>query len=363
MQRVPALVSLLLSLLYLAALTPANATTQDEPSPASPESVPHIAVLLPTKSGPFTRAADAVRMGVLEAQRVQNEPGLPVLLYETTDDPFDVVKVYREAVDNQARFVIGPITRSAVSALANFITLPVPTLALNAPDVDSALPDGMFVFGMQVEHEARQVAALARNQGFQRAMVVRAPSALSLRLTQSFVQEWTARGGEIVREEEISSDPAVLGMLREAATAAAPEVVFLALDAQLGRLARAYLGQSVPIYGTSLLHAGFEPLARIDLNGVTFVDMPWLLLPDHPAVLSYAHPDTAQLPMEMQRFYALGIDAYRIALDLIRSNATLTGIDGVTGRISMDRDRRLVREPVAAQFVQGDTRVFEGVSP
>lgn len=363
MQRVPALVSLLLSLLYLAALTPANATTQDEPSSTPQESVPHIAVLLPTKSGPFTRAADAVRRGVLEAQRVQNEPDLPLVVYETTDDPFDVVKVYREAVAGQARFVIGPLTRSAVSALANSLALPVPTLALNAPEADTVLPDGMFVFGMQVEHEARQVAALAHQRGFRRAMVVRAPSSLSQRLAQSFAQEWSAGGGEIVREEEISSDPALLATLRDAAASAAPEVVFLALDAQLGRLARAYLGQSVPIYGTSLLHAGFEPLARIDLNGVTFVDMPWLLLPDHPAVLSYAHPDTAQLPMEMQRFYALGIDAFRIALDLIRTDANLTGIDGVTGRISMDRDRRLVREPVAAQFVQGDTRVFEGVRP
>lgn len=355
MQRVPALLSLLLSLLYLAAPAPANAAEQEQAARAD---APHIAVLLPLRSGPFMRAADAVRRGVWEAQRVQNEPGLPLTLYATSDDPLDVAKVYREAIGRQARFVIGPLTRSAVSAIAASGELPVPTLALNAPESDAALPDGLFVFGLQVEVEARQVAALAHDQGRRRAMVVRAASALSRRLAQSFEQEWTARGGELVREEEVTADPAVLAKLRETAGSAAPDMVFFALDAQTGRLARSYLGQALPIYGTSLLHAGFEPLARIDLNGVTFVDMPWLLLPDHPAVISYAHPEQGSLNMDMQRFYALGIDAYRIALDLLGTEAGISEIDGVTGRISMDRDRRLQREPVAAQFVQGTTRVF-----
>lgn len=353
--------SLLLTLLYLAALAPANAAAEDQPAPAA--YTPHIAVLLPTRSGPFVRAADAVRRGVWEAQRVQDEPGLPIALYATSDDPQDVTRVYQDAIGKQARFVIGPLTRSAVSALAATGALPVPTLALNAPETDISLPAGLFVFGLQVEHEARHVAGLARAQGLGRALVVFSQNTLSRRLAQSFAEEWTSHGAEIAREEEISADPSVLGELREAATAAGADVVFLALDAQLGRLARSYLGQSVPIYGTSLLHAGFEPLARIDLNGVVFVDMPWLLQPDHPAVLSYAHPDASLMPMEMQRFYAMGIDAYRIALDLIRMEASLTSLDGVTGRITMDRDSRLLREPVAAQFVQGTTRVFDARQP
>ena len=106
------------------------------------------------------------------------------------------------------------------------------------------------------------------------------------------------------------------------------------------------------------MHAGDDALARRDLNGVMFVDMPWLLLPDHPAVLSYVRPD-ASLPMELQRFYALGIDAYRIAVDLIHAGESMAAIDGVTGHISLDHERRLVREPVVAQFIQGETRVFD----
>lgn len=360
MQRIPALVLLLLPLLYLGAPEGGNrsAHAQEQAQPADSSAVAHIAVLLPTKSGPFMRAADAVRRGIWEAQRVQNEPALPLVLYPTSDDPDDVARNYRHAVDKQAQFVIGPLTRSAVSALAGSALISVPTLALNGPEVDTALPDDLFVFGLQIEHEARRIAGVAHDQGHKRAMIVVGPSALARRLAQSFAQEWSGRGGEVVHQESINADPAVLGKLRDVLSTNMPDIVFLALEAPLGRLARAYLGQSAPIYATSLVHAGDDALARRDLNGVMFVDMPWLLLPDHPAVLSYVRPD-ASLPMELQRFYALGIDAYRIAVDLIHAGESMAAIDGVTGHISLDHERRLVREPVVAQFIQGETRVFD----
>ncbi len=221
---------------------PANAGAQEHAAAAS---APHIAVLLPIRSGPFVRAADAVRRGVWEAHRVQNEPALPIVLYATSDDPLDVAKVYHDALGKQARFVIGPLTRSAVSALAAGGPLAVPTLALNVPESETGLPDGLFVFGLQVEHEARHVAGLAHDRGLRRAMVVSAQNALSRRLAQSFVLEWTDRGGEVVREEEIVSDPTVLAGLRESVGIATPDMVFFALDAQMGRLARSYLGQSI----------------------------------------------------------------------------------------------------------------------
>ncbi|MCW5620840.1 MAG: penicillin-binding protein activator [Burkholderiales bacterium] len=337
-----------------------NRSTHAQEQSADSSTSPHIAVLLPTKSGPFTRAADAVRRGIWEAQRVQNEPALPLVLYPTSDDPDDVARSYRHAVDRQAQFVIGPLTRSAVSTLAGSALISVPTLALNGPEVDTALPDDLFVFGLQIEHEAKRIAGVAHDQGHKRAMIVVGLSgAGSRRLAQSFAQEWSGRGGEVVHQEAINADPAVLGKLRDVLSTNMPDIVFLALEAPLGRLARAYLGQSASIYATSLVNAGDDALARRDLNGVMFVDMPWLLLPDHPAVLSYVRPDASLLSMELQRFYALGIDAYRIAMDLIHAGEGMSAIDGVTGHISLDHERRLVREPVVAQFIQGETRVFD----
>jgi outer membrane PBP1 activator LpoA protein len=357
MQRRTALLALLGSLLYCAPFGPGNSSALAQQT-AGEQSVagPHIALLLPLKSGPFARAAEAVRRGAWEAHRVHAGDGLPLVVYSASDDAFDIMQTYQKAAAQGAQFVIGPLTRSAVSALANSTIVSVPTLALNAPEGDVPLPSNLYVFGLQIENEARQVAALAAQQGRRRALVVSARTGLSKRLAQAFSEEWVRRGNEVSDEFAYTSDPGELGKLRDMLAVASSDMVFLALDAQQSKLMRSYLGLSMPIYASSLVNASNDALARLELNGVIFVDMPWLLLPDHPAVLSYARPDSADL--EFQRFYALGIDAYRIAQGLAGPRGDAAPLDGVTGTITVDRERRVWREAVAAQFAQGEIRIL-----
>jgi outer membrane PBP1 activator LpoA protein len=60
------------------------------------------------------------------------------------------------------------------------------------------------------------------------------------------------------------------------------------------------------------------------------------------------------LPPESERLYALGIDAYRLAeLAIERGIQPGLSLDGVTGRITLERGNWLVREPVPAQVWQG----------
>jgi uncharacterized protein len=359
MQRRTVLLALLPSLLYCAAFGPGNSPGfAQQPAGEPAKAGPHVALLLPIKSGPFTRAAEAVRRGVWEAHRVHAGSGLPVVVYATGDDSFDIMQTYEKAVAQDARFVIGPLTRSAVSALANSTVVRVPTLALNAPEGDAPLPSNLYVFGLQVENEAKQVAALAAQQGRRRALVVAAKTALSKRLSQAFVEEWVRRGNQVTEEFGFTSDAADLGKLRDMLAVSTSDMVFLALDAQQSKLMRSYLGLSMPIYATSLVNNSSDALGRLELNGVIFVDMPWLLLPDHPAVLSYARPDSAQANVEFQRFYALGIDAFRIAQSLAAPGSEFPVLDGVTGTITLDRERRVLREAVAAQFAQGEIKIL-----
>jgi len=53
----------------------------------------------------------------------------------------------------------------------------------------------------------------------------------------------------------------------------------------------------------------------------------------------------------LQRFYALGIDAYRVAASLIEAQRSL-GLDGVTGRLTL-YGNVVAREPVQAVFRNG----------
>jgi outer membrane PBP1 activator LpoA protein len=357
MQRQSAFLLLILALLYLGVCTLANQHVQAQQSeaPAATAPSPHVAVLLPIKSPAVGRQADAVRLGIMEAAKVHRGTTLPLIIYATSDESFDVVEAYERAVRGGAQFVIGPLTRSAVTALAATQLVNVPTLALNAPEADSVLPQNLFVFGLQVENEAKQVAQLAREKG-RRALVIASETALSRRLAQSFADEFAHRGGTVVDQVLFVSDSPVLIKLRDSIAAGISDVIFLALDAQRARAVRSYLGGAQPIFATSLVYVSPEPLANFELNGVYFVDMPWLLSPDHPAVLAYTRQPQSSL--EFQRFYALGIDAYRLVQDLLKPTAGRATLDGVTGTISPAREHRFVRESVPAQFNQGETRTL-----
>jgi hypothetical protein len=115
----------------------------------------------------------------------------------------------------------------------------------------------------------------------------------------------------------------------------------------------------VLVFATSLVNGGnpkVSPSAAAlahDLEGVRFVDMPWLLQPDHPAVMIYAKPDLALSP-DGARLYALGIDAYRVATAW-SNGETKFDIDGVTGRLRLDRHGgpRVERVPSSAIFRNG----------
>jgi outer membrane PBP1 activator LpoA protein len=80
--------------------------------------------------------------------------------------------------------------------------------------------------------------------------------------------------------------------------------------------------------------------------------MPWQVQPDHPAVMVY--PRQAELNVELQKLYALGIDALRLGLVLL-AGETRVDLDGVTGllRLDLTRDARVDRLPLLAEYRDG----------
>jgi outer membrane PBP1 activator LpoA protein len=213
---------------------------------------------------------------------------------------------------------------------------------------------------LQLDAEARQVARLAQKSGYQRAFIVGSESGPQKRAAQAFADEWRGLRGEIAGTYLHNNDIASLGKLRESMQNAAPDMVFLALDAPRARQVRGYLGSTAAVYATSQVFASMDDkLANYDLNGVRFVDMPWLLQPDHPAVLAYPHPEP-KASLEQERFYALGVDAYRLVQSLLRrSDALEEGLDGITGTLSSGPEHVILRELVPAQFVDGQAQPLQ----
>jgi outer membrane PBP1 activator LpoA protein len=309
-----------------------------------------VALLLPTGSPAFGPSAEAVKNGFLAAAKLHRKAQLPILLYPVGDDANSAVAAYRQAVAAGARIAVGPLTRNGVTALAGTNSTSVPTLALNVPEGARALPPDFYVLSLHIEADARQVARLAASEGRTNAVTVVSDTPLSRRIQQAFLDEFTRTGGRHVAEHAFVSDRMQLTQLRQAVSKSGADMAFLALDFQRARMVRPYLG-ALPLYATSHVFPGnIGPLTGHDLAHVRFMDMPWLLQPDHPAVVVY-HRAGPQGSLDLERLYALGIDAFRVAQALLEGRRE--SVDGVTGRLTLGEDRHYVRELIRAQFIDG----------
>lgn len=332
----------LVATLYVS--SPACATGAGPASSVPAYIGPHIALLLPLKSPAFGSAADAVRQGFLAAAGSQPQ-GLPVKVYECKDESPEILGLYVQALKAGAVAIAGPLTRDGAETLANFSGIVVPTLALNAAEKAGA--EQLYFFGLPAEREAHQIAQLAAVKGLKKAIIIGSGTPLSARLSLAFAEEWEKRGGSITREIVYRDDAAVFAGIQ----AEEGSMVFLAADAETARLIRPYLDIALPVYSTSYIFSGnANVLLNYDLNDIRFVDMPWLLQSDHPAVMVYPRA-APPLSTEKERLYAMGIDAYRLLQIMLgKTLRTSLPLDGVTGRITLNENRQFEREGVAAQF-------------
>ncbi len=323
--------------------------------------VPHIGLLLPLQSASFSRPAETVKEGFVAAARRESALPFAVRIYATTDDPLDILVTYHQALQAGAVLIVGPLTRNGVTALASSHAIAVPTLALNSTDTPIPLPPNLFLFGMQMENEASHIAELALDPyDMQRkhAIIIKDSGALSSRLQNAFADRWLAELGNTAESVEYEEKQGFFSQLR-GHTGGVENVVFLALDANKVRRVRSYLSPETPVYATSqvFINSG-DPLYNHELNGVLFMDMPWLLQPEHPVVKAYrsVYQETDK---DNERLFALGIDAFRLMSRLLYARSPYeVSLDGVTGYIRYIPPAQFVREPVAAIFDKGGVRVL-----
>lgn len=278
-------------------------------------------------------------------------PGaLPIRVYGCADEGKEIAALYQQALANGAKAVVGPLTPAGVTALASQPSIPVPTLALNR--VEGKTSEKLYFFGLALEGEARQIARLAAAEDLHTAIIVSSDTPLSKRLVEAFSDEWKKLAGDIAAVKVFTDDTTIFSDL----PAEPGSMVFIAANAEKARRFRPFLNAVLPVYATSQVFNGnANMLINYDLRDVIFVDMPWLLQPDHPAVMIYprANPPL-EMDMDMERLYALGIDSYRL-LQIMLENRYSSGLplDGVTGSIRLNPNHQFEREASKAEFKQG----------
>ncbi|MDA0823323.1 MAG: penicillin-binding protein activator [Proteobacteria bacterium] len=342
----------------------------------------HVALLLPFK-GPYQNAARAIRDGFISAWYGSQSSQRPTISFYAVDQD-SVNSVYDLAVANGADFVVGPLEKSTVDALASRAELPVRTLTLNVADRLNASPEGdgaggnamLFQFGLTPENEAEEAAEKINSDGHTRAVVIGPDTSWGDRITGRFNDRWKELGGILLGQVRYDSGnnsyaqsvKSALGIdlsddrakeLRRVlnrpiqynpSRRADIDAIFLAgfpISArQILPQLRYFRAESVPVYSTSHAFSGnVNRAADQDVEGLIFGDMPWLFgVADPETATLYKNNWSAEAP-ESKRLFAFGLDAYRILpyLARMRYNPDLR-VPGSTGTLSMDSYGRVIRK-------------------
>lgn len=313
-----------------------------------------IALLLPAQSQTFGAAAQALRAGFMAAHEREPE-GIEVSVVESADGAQNVQQAYAEA-QAQNDIVVGPLARADVAAVARSGKVDKPTVALAQPealsDAETALPPRMLAVGLSIEDEARQLAAWAGGKKHGKALVISSGVAWQRRAARAFSTQWQELGQE-AQPVEIAASGGYLGasglaQLKKRLQEEKPALLFIGLDAFQAQQLQLALGQGQgqSVYGQAYGTSQLNPWSAADwrsaekrpeMNGVHLVDIPWQLQPDHPAAMIYPRwvtPADQRANPDLERLYALGIDAYRIAREIAARRDSFE-LDGVTGRLAV----------------------------
>ncbi len=343
--------------MWVAALSAGAQQTANAPA----ETLPQIVLVLPGAATPFGRAAEAVRSGFFAAHAVAGAP-VAIESREADETAAAFAAAVEAAAGRGARVVVGPLTRDAVDALARAGGTRLPVLALNVPSTAAPLPPSVLAMGLRLEDEAQAVVRLLVRAppapGVSSAAdpfaVIVGPGPLERRAGAAFVAAIRDQGRR-AETFEFSLRAERLADLSRRLAEKPWQAILLALDAGEAAAVRARLPADAIAVSTSRIHLLEQSTAGLtqELEGIAFVDMPWLLEPDHPAVMVYPRPAGAY-SAELERLYALGIDAYRLAAEWMKGTQRFD-LDGVTGRLRVDPDLggRVERSPSLAVFVNG----------
>ena len=346
-----------------------------------------IALILPI----LQPAGNAIYEGFLSAyyQEFLVSPEVPKVSVYDSSNVLSITKLYNKAVSEGADLIIGPLKKSFVKELLEQGELPVDTLALNYADSLNS-NNKLFQFGLAPQDEIMAVIELAWGNGLRTAAILMPESEDYQQLQKFFEQSWTRKGGriaskvnfqdgasyaEIVKRlmaidtSELRSEK-LLSLLPRSNMQFVPrrrndiDFIFLVADPDEGRQIKPtlafYFAENIPVYSIPSIYEGtHNPSGNSDLDGITFVDSPWMLRPSD-IQNQYIEDNLRQATGPLQRLRAMGVDSFRIYPRLQQfRNGNISLLQGATGQLLMDDNQIFHRGLEAARFVDGIATLIE----
>ncbi len=341
--------------------------TEDSQEPAQAQTPPAagatIAVLLPS-SGSYAQAGKAIKEGLTVAHRLAASAAQQMPLKYYDSEQGDIVSIYRQAIADGAKQVIGPLVKEQIQSLAQTNDLPVPVLALN--HVENLNKANLYQFGLSPIDDAEQLALRAKRDGLQNAVLLTPDTVQGQRIRHYLMSAWQAQGGAVTGMESYAPKQhdfsAILKNLQNTSVSVdgkkQPLAIFISASPELSRELAPQLkyqqSGELTVYAMPNIYSGRQnPTRDTELGKITFCDIPWLFADAYSGPLSQqAVQNTWQGLSDSQiKLVALGIDAYNLLGQL--GQLATAPYAGATGRLSLASDNRIARKLVCAQFKGG----------
>ena len=305
-----------------------------------------LGVLLPLTGGQAA-AASAVRDGFLSGYYGETRRKPAVRFYDTAGG---ANAAYGRAVAEGNDFVVGPLGRDEVDAVFADDTPQVPLLALNRGN--RIPPAGSAGFSLSPEDEGISLAQYLIERGAKRVLIVGGGEDGQRRSASAAKAQLERRGVQVAGNVGIGADYAPL--------APGVDALLLAMKgpqarALMPQLALAGINAATRVATSQITSGTGKPAEDAVLDGIVYPTESWGVrgvsgLPSQASAA--ARLDTAKGPAA--RLFAFGFDAWLVTAYLERlALSANAGIDGATGRLSLDGFGNVLRQPSWSRYSGG----------
>jgi outer membrane PBP1 activator LpoA protein len=306
----------------------------------------NLGILLPL-SGPMADVGQSIREGMMAAHF--NSPlkkDWTLLFFDTNQTP--LTEILRGAEQNHITHWIGPVEKEAAQKFAHLAPNSDQVLLLNSVE---SQPSETRSFTLTPENEAIQVSNHLIKNGYRHVLIIKGHHPWSHRQAEAFIKNFTGHGGHIVETKTLTGKYAkdIKEALRIpesqhhyqqlqrqtstpikflASSRQDVDAIFLATSheeaLQIKPLLKLNMTQNyTPIFATSsIVNDRSSSQRNKDLDGLIFCDG---MIPNNDTSTSSLESQIKSLMNELQsthsqrfqdlqRFYALGIDAYHLQL-------------------------------------------------
>jgi len=298
-----------------------------------------VAMLLPL-SGSLAAAAQPVRDGFLTGYYGERRRRPELHFYDTTAG---ASAAYARAAAEGNDFVVGPLSREEVDAVFANDTPPVPLLALNRGT--RMPPAGSASFSLSPEDEGISIAQYLIERGARKVLIYSGGEDAQRRSANAAKAQLERRGVQVTEQLAAAQgvDALLLAVKGTQARTLLPRLVEAGINANL-RVA------------TSQITSGTGKASEdLQLDGIVYPTEPWGIR-DVPGMPSQARAaarlDSARGPAA--RLFAFGHDAWLLTAYLERlALSPNSDVAGATGRLSLDGDGNVLRQPSWSRFTGG----------